>query len=131
MSAQPQHMQALNLANEIRFERAAVRAWIKEPGDAIVSRHRLADLLTEAPLRTCLRTLLLEDFLMWGFRLQATRRQGCYELADANAGRMLGALSDRQRNVIAGALRMPSVELEEARKMREWQRRQDAKRLAA
>lgn len=124
MTERPQHLRALDLANKIRFERAAVRLWVKEPADSIVSRHRLADLIDpDGGLKDCLGSLPLEEFLLWGYKLYPRVRQGCYELADVSPARELRALTLRQRRIIANALRMPGAQLEEARHLHEWQRR--------
>lgn len=129
MSAQS--LEALALANQSRYARAALRAWVKEPADAIVSRHRLADIIGDPDgLPDCLRTLMLEDFLLWGYRMYPRHRRGCYELADTHAGRLLGALTVRQRSVIADGLRMPAVQLEEEAHMHAWQRRQNQRAAA-
>jgi hypothetical protein len=126
VSDQPQHLQALNLANQIRIERSTVRAWVKEPADKVVSRHRLADLIDpDGGLKDCLGSMSLEAFLMWGYRIYPCVRRGCYELADANPNRELRKLTLRQRRIIANALRMPAAQLEEARHLHEWQRRRE------
>lgn len=121
----PQHLQALDQANETRLRRSALKAWVKEPGDQIVSRNRLADLITAytGPVEPALRSLMLEDFLMWGYRMYPSRRNACYALAECTPHRKLGDLTDRQRRLVANTLLMPAAQLDEAVKLHDWQRR--------
>lgn len=117
--SRPQHMEALDLGNRIRTERAALRRWVKEPGESVESRERLAAVL-DGPLPDCLRTLLLEDFLMWGWKLLPSRRKACFRLAGCSAVKTLGELTDRQRDVVAGALRLSVFDLGQARDSHEF-----------
>ena len=120
---QPQHMQALAKANRLRLERAALREWVREPADSIVSRHRLASILdTDGPVSPCVARMPVEEFLRLGWNLQYSRVTGCCELAQCQPYRELGRLTDRQRRVIAGALRMGGEEFREARHMHSFER---------
>lgn len=120
MTGQPQHLQALQLANRARFERAELRAWVKEPAETVESRERLAAIL-DGPLPDCLRTLMLEDFMRWGWKLIPARRRAVCRLAGCSDTRTLGQLTDRQRDVIARALRLSTFDLEQARDLQEFE----------
>lgn len=121
MTEQPQHLQAMGLANEVRHERHDIRAWVKEPADSYESSLRLAALL-EGPVTPGLRNLAIGEFLRWGRRSQPTRRTCAIRFAGCTELRTIGALTERQRTIIARALRMPFEELRAARDLHEFER---------
>lgn len=125
MSAQPQHLEALDKGNRIRLERAALREWVREPADPTASRERLASIVDE-PIPENLASLQLEKFLRWGWKMVPSRISGVYRLAECTGFKALGDLTDRQRVIVARALRASSADLETAKGEHEfarWMRR--------
>ena len=115
-----QHMEALRSASEVRYERADIKTWVREPADTYESSCRLAAIL-DGPVTLSLRNLPIEEFLRWGWHSVPVRRRAARMLAGCNEMRTLGQLTERQRAIIARSLRMSLADLERARDLHEFE----------
>lgn len=106
MAALPQHMEALGLANECRFARAALRREVAAMG-GIDGRARLAQLVECPP--PCIENMPVLDLLCWIRRvreLQARRilagvRDASTPPVSIRDGRVLKTLAERERSALA------------------------------
>lgn len=96
----PQHMEALQKAHRIRLARAEMRHDVAE------GRTTVAEVVADVPPHA--ETMMLCDLLAlqhrWG---KARVRRFCVRVSISEA-RTLGALTERQRRVVAEALAGPS-----------------------
>lgn len=97
-----QNMIALNRANEIRLERSRIKKDVKA---GIVS---VIDILETKPF-VC-DSLILLDLLTWQIRWGKDRARRFCNKVEISEIRTLGALTDRQINLIIGELHKMGVE---------------------
>lgn len=90
----PQHMIALEKANEIRFAR-------KRTKDALAAREtNLREILTQDPLPQYLHRVTVFEFLSWQHRVGRYRsKQACQSL-EISPSRLVMDLTERQRKAI-------------------------------
>ena len=104
---EPQHMEALRLANTIRFKRADDKRRVAAatgPG----SYHVVADLIDRAPDH--LARLPMLTLVKWPKRMGNHRADRLLQDHNMSGGRRLGDLTSRQREAIAASLRVMSGE---------------------
>lgn len=120
----PQHLDALAVATEVNSQRAAARRRIAAIRDLEAGQRALAEVL-DAPVPHHLRTLNVEAFLHWAYRMHPDRAGSYLAAVPVSPYCPLGKLTDRQRLALAAALRVP-VNLLDA-----WRLRDRLRRLAA
>jgi hypothetical protein len=104
---QPQHMQALKKANDIRFRRADDKRRIAE-ATGPRSYHVVADLIERAPEH--LGRVPMLTLAKWPKRMGAFRAERLLADHSITPGRLLGQLTLRQRQALAASLRVMSGE---------------------
>lgn len=92
-----QRLLALGRANEIRLGRAKVR---REIG---TRRLSAADVLLDPP--ECVLSMPIFELLMAQHRYGRSRSSGLLRRVRISEGRLIGALTDRERRLLAEALR--------------------------
>jgi hypothetical protein len=104
MTPGPQRMRALERANEIRLARAELKRRIAD-GDVSA-----ADVIRVPPREAC--TWALADLLMSQRRWGDTRSRKFLSRLQINETKAVGALTERQRRLLAAQLECVSRELE-------------------
>ena len=100
---EPQHMTALQRANEVRLGRAALKREVAGEQDVARGRARLAALLEDPP--SALASLPIGEALLWP-RRHGRRTVGRFlVVAGCREHKRVGELTERQRRAIAVALR--------------------------
>ncbi len=97
VAEKPQHLQALDRANVIRLERAAIKREIKAGG------VRVSDLLRDGP-PVCLDSFLVESLLRTIRRLGPRAAQRIMHTVPIGSAATVGKLTARQRRALADAL---------------------------
>lgn len=111
MTARPQHMQALELANQLRLERSKIRIEVHSLDNA-AGRGLLADIIEQRP--RCVHSIDVLPMLRWVNRMQVRLARRMLTLADCSEHKRVGELSDRQAAALGRMLRMTSQELAQA-----------------
>jgi hypothetical protein len=89
-----QHLQALAVANQVRLKRYELKRQIK------ADEVSVADLL-RAEVPSCLERMPVADIVLAHHRFPSQKFRRIMSAADANEGRFLGELTERQRHLIA------------------------------
>jgi hypothetical protein len=106
MTRQPQRLRALERANEIRLARAGLKRHI---ADGHISA---AEVILSPPVAA--RSWAIRDLLMSQRRWGSTRCRKFLLRNQINETKMIGALTDRQRRLLAGQLSSRATREEEA-----------------
>lgn len=99
----PQHLAALELANEVRTARAHLRRSIHDTGNYDTSRLRLAELFRDGPPE-CMATMRLDAALDWVYRMGPVRIASCLRAAECSPYKRIGDLTPRQQERLIMAL---------------------------
>ena len=97
----PQHMRALERANEVRLARAQLKRQIAL-GDIDV-----AEVLVSCPWEA--QSMAVADLLMSQRRWGQTRCRKCLAQVPVSEKKTIGSMTDRQRQTLAGLLRNVSA----------------------
>lgn len=122
-AALPQHMAALERANETRFRRGALRKEIHAL-DCEAGRHAVAAILDLPPADLeVLASLPVVEMLTWVRRMAYTNAARFVTVVGASEWKTIGQLTPRQRELLAALLRAGHEGLraaEETRSIEEW-----------
>lgn len=102
-TAEPQHLTALRRANEVRLARAATRRELRTSPTAEAARRRCAELLEHPPAH--LATTNVVDLLAYCHRMGPTLARQVLRRHRVGEHRVVGQLTDRQREALARDLR--------------------------
>lgn len=108
-----QTFDALRLANEVRYDRAALRATIRDTAGHGIGQHdrgrlALADAVERNPM--CLHNARLWDVLGWPPKTHAAvKRRVMRHIGVRYDYRTVGELTDRQRTLLVSVLRSPAL----------------------
>jgi hypothetical protein len=93
----PQHMRALDRANEVRLARAELKRDIAE------GRRSVADVVAECPWES--RSMTIADLLMSQHRWGRTRCRRFLASAQISETKTIGTMTERQRACLSARLR--------------------------
>jgi hypothetical protein len=89
----PQHLQALNRANEVRLARAELKRQVAE------GRVSVGDVIVESPWEAC--SMTVADLLMSQRRWGLTRCRKLLAQIPVSETKTIGSLTERQRYALA------------------------------
>src|SRR3954453_18830325 len=96
ISAAPQHIRALQRANEVRLARAELKRGVAQ------GRIQVADIVLDPPREA--ESMTIADLLMSQRRWGVTRCRKLLQVIPMSENKTIGSMPDRQRRALAGLL---------------------------